>query len=129
MPNLDTHTQVTVPIVGGMVNIILGMLFDIEPHLLFVVFIGACIGLVYRPALPEVETNFQAIKQFFKECGWLVIVTILASWTVPWVLKFMPEMAQKTIAGGTGIVVMLYRDRINSYLSFAISIFTRRADK
>lgn len=128
MPNVDTHTQAAAGLAGAL-NFGLAALFDISPELVLVVFVGSCIGLVFRPSLPEVTGNYKAFKQFMSEIGWLVIVTIMASWVVPWVLKFMPEVAQKTIAGGTGIAVMMYREKIEYFFTYAIPIFKRRSDK
>lgn len=116
------ETQITLASAGvaALINIVVGALFDIPPTTVLVVFIGTFIGLVFRPTVTMPSANKDKFWLLAKTCGWLIAITMLASWAVPWVTHLLPGVAQKSMAAALGFVGMLKREKIGNFIAAKI---------
>lgn len=119
-----THSSV-LPIASGGLSFLLARFFDIPPDMLFVAFLGAWIGIALRDALPVFSDKYIAVFYFLKTLGIIIAGTIIAAWLIPEILKKFPDVAQKTIAGGTGFLLVYFYKHIIHVIVFCFELFEK----
>lgn len=112
MPDIETHLNVTIPIVTGVsVATIVGFLFDIEPAVLLAVFIGSWIGVAALPSIPT-KTKRELFIRFHVTLILVLVCTFTSAYLVPIIFKVFPELAQKTIGAITGFGIVRFNKKI-----------------
>ncbi len=115
---MNDHISNAAIIVFGLCASLIGHLFDVPPSTLWVAAIGSSLGVA-----------FSKESSFCKAFSLILVGTLLTGWAVPFVLKYAPDLAQKSVAAFLPLIVISFRGLIAEELpKILASIFARIHD-
>ncbi|HYN54408.1 MAG TPA: hypothetical protein VES38_06860 [Methylotenera sp.] len=116
------HIAEVAPVAAGFISIFITQVFDLPPMVVLMAFVGAWIGIALRDAIPEFTSRVTAVKHFFKTLFIVLSATIIAAWLMPLLLKYFPDLAQKSAAGGAGFMLVYFYPRLQEFGNFLFDV-------
>ena len=102
----------------GLVAAAIGHLFDVPASTLWVAAIGSALGVA-----------FSKEAKLFEAFCLIVVGTLATGWAVPVVLKFAPEIAQKSVAAFLSFTLIAFRVQIRQEApKILVAVFVKIQD-
>lgn len=125
MPDLDNHMNTLPPLAGGIGSTLFMQLFDLRPEVVLMAFIGAWIGIALKDAIPDFPDRKSAVIYFLKTLFIVFAGTVFSAWAIPVILKFYPDIAQKSVAGFTGFMLVYFYTQLIDLGKFLFELCKR----